>query len=93
MKETLGGGRSGHDLLLLAREIRFDATDRERDLLSRLTTVAMWAGKYQQPLYEAQYHDTKTLAPHRIISPRDGELVRGIVRKAKKLVKAAGEAA
>ena len=89
LKASLGGGKSGHDLVKLAEEARLDTSNEEATLLKRLTSVAVWAGKYQQPLSEVEYNAAETANPRTVRYPTDIELVRSLLAKSKELVRVA----
>lgn len=89
LKASLGGGSSGHDLLKLAEEVGLNPSAGESTLLGRLTVIATWAGKYQQPLSEAKYNSATSANPRSVGYPSDIELVRGLLGKCKELVRVA----
>lgn len=85
-RSSLGGGAAGHDLSQLAREVGMIVSESEHDLLVRLTTIALWAGKYQQPLNDADYQHSRNYNPRTITLPDDMTTVRSILRKCEELV-------
>jgi hypothetical protein len=82
-RASLGGGRSGHKLQVLASEANFTLSEQEALLLRRLTEIVIWAGRYQQPLSEEEYNDAVADNPRRLMSVSDLHHVQQILLRAK----------
>ena len=82
IRKSLGGGRNGHDLRLLAQEAGVSLSGPEERLLVRLTSIASWAGKYQQPLSEAEYLEASINNPRSITPKVDIATVKGVLANA-----------
>lgn len=83
---SLGGGASGHDLQVLAQNIGLTITECESELLTRLTSIAVWAGRYPYPLSSATYLDAVLNDPRKLKLPADIRTARTILEKAAKLL-------
>lgn len=83
---SFGAGNKGHGLVQLAEVVGLDASDQEKVLLERLTTIATWAGKYQQPLSEDAFMNAEAKNPRTINYSSDIDLARSLITKSKRLV-------
>jgi hypothetical protein len=91
-RKSLGGGRSGHDLRVLAEGAGIKLSEYEQRLLHRLSKIILWAGRYQQPLSEAEFSEAATDNPRTITPQLDLRTVRAIIEVAAKSARAASNA-
>lgn len=81
-KGTLGGGPSGHSLLSLAKETGFSLSPNQTKLLTKLTAIGIWAGKYHTPIYHEQFEGANLSNPRSLTLPNDIVVVKGILLRA-----------
>jgi hypothetical protein len=93
VRKSLGGGSNGHDLRLLAQEAGVSLSGPEELLLVRLSSIASWAGKYQQPLSEAEYSEASRNNPRSITPKVNVATVKGVLANAALRARAARQGA
>ena len=75
---SFSGGRSGHDLSLLAKDVGYEIPPGHTDFLERLSKIARWAGKYQHPFTEAEFLAARAPNVRQITLPTDIAVVEDI---------------
>lgn len=84
-RQARGGGSTGHSLLSLAGEVDFILSEKQTALLSKLTEIGIWAGKYHSPIYHAQFESSNQVNPRSLTLPND-------IAEVRKLLSAAAQA-
>ena len=87
-QQTPGGGLSGHFLLLLAKETGFPLSASQTSLLTKLTEVGIWAGKYHTPIRHHQFESSNRTDPRSLTLPDDIAEVKSILLAAAQICRA-----
>ena len=82
VRQTRGGGSSGHSLLTLANEVGFPLSPTQENLLEKLTAIGIWAGKYHTPISHREFESANQTEPRSLTLPNDIAVVKGILLKA-----------
>ena len=84
-RKSLGGGKSGHSLLDLAKRVGIRLSMDEEVLLGKLSTAALWSGKYQQPLDESAFYRCVLSEPRSLRIPEDLNLTKALIDRVRTL--------
>jgi hypothetical protein len=82
---SIGGGSNGHSLLVLGRETGLALTQRQEQLLDRLTEAGVWAGRYHSPKSIATFERSCLNDPRMVRMPDDLDDTKLILHCAAKL--------
>jgi hypothetical protein len=78
----LGGGKTGHSLLTLSRQIGFTLSQDQESVLKRLEAYTLWLGKYQVSLSEGPYNEADTQGYRILRDPDDLRVAHALVAQA-----------
>jgi hypothetical protein len=82
VKNSLGGGRTGHGLVALAEDIGISLTTSDTLLLQRLTEIGIWAGKYHTPIFRDALERAINSNPRLLNIPSDFVSVQSLLIRA-----------
>lgn len=77
-RPTRGGGASGHSLISLAAETGFSLSPTQIVLLTKLTEINIWAGRYHAPRSVEHFESSNRTNPRSLTLPNDLIVVKAI---------------
>jgi len=82
----LGGGKTGHSLLILSRQIGLTLSKDEETVLQRFEAYTKWLGKYRVSLSEGPYNEADTKGYRVLADPDDLRVAHALVARAQEEV-------